>query len=261
MKKKMFGYIYKTTNLVNNKLYIGKKLGVFNPSYLGSGIALQRAVKKYGVGNFKVKVLCYAKNKKELNELEIKKIKYYKSRYSTYNIAKGGDGGWNWEDKEWRKQLLKKREGCSVGKKNAMYGKPAVNLGIPHSKETRAKLSKAAINRFKDPKQRQWIKLLNKGRKHSDEVNKRKGRSILGKDSSGYKSDYHTPYGVFHTVSEAVLKTKLTIDIIRDCCLKNANKIITERSLRRSLVLTKKDIGKTYRQLGWFFVPMAGGGI
>ena len=42
-------YIYKTTNVVNNKIYIGKhKSKDLDNNYLGSGKILQLAVKKYG---------------------------------------------------------------------------------------------------------------------------------------------------------------------------------------------------------------------
>ena len=43
--------IYKTTNLVNGKIYIGKDKNN-NPSYLGSGKILKLAIKKYGKENF-----------------------------------------------------------------------------------------------------------------------------------------------------------------------------------------------------------------
>ena len=43
-----YGYIYKTT-LPNNKFYYGKKKSfLWNPNYLGSGILLNRYIKKHG---------------------------------------------------------------------------------------------------------------------------------------------------------------------------------------------------------------------
>jgi len=42
--------IYKTTNLINGKYYIGKDK-YNNPSYLGSGFILYQAIKKYGKEN------------------------------------------------------------------------------------------------------------------------------------------------------------------------------------------------------------------
>lgn len=43
----MYGYIYKTTNLINNKIYIGQhKHEKFDIKYFGSGYALVNAIKK-----------------------------------------------------------------------------------------------------------------------------------------------------------------------------------------------------------------------
>ena len=43
----MFGYIYKTTNLINGKIYIGQhKSEVFDNSYYGSGKLIGRAITK-----------------------------------------------------------------------------------------------------------------------------------------------------------------------------------------------------------------------
>ena len=67
----MYGYIYLTTNLINNKKYIGQhRASKFNMKYLGSGIHLTNAIKKYGKENFKLEVLCECFSEQELNEKE-----------------------------------------------------------------------------------------------------------------------------------------------------------------------------------------------
>lgn len=90
----MYGYIYKTTNKINGKIYIGKKRGEFTESYKGSGKYLKNAINKYGLDNFSVEVIDYCNNLEEQNEKERYWIKYYRDlNVSMYNIANGGDGG------------------------------------------------------------------------------------------------------------------------------------------------------------------------
>jgi group I intron endonuclease len=85
-------YIYKTTNLTNHKVYIGKSEKIFDGTYYGSGILLWKAIKKYGIENFSVEVIESCQCVEELNEREIYWINFYKE--NSYNIANGGDGGW-----------------------------------------------------------------------------------------------------------------------------------------------------------------------
>ena len=92
----LYGYIYKTTNILNNKIYIGQKKSTkfLSKKYLGSGKYLKNAVNKYGVDNFTVSCLEWCKDKLELNERERYWIKYYKDmRFKLYNISAGGEGG------------------------------------------------------------------------------------------------------------------------------------------------------------------------
>jgi hypothetical protein len=54
MKKEYNAYIYKTTNLINEKIYIGqcRRLDC-SKGYLGGGKAIKLAIKKYGKKNLK----------------------------------------------------------------------------------------------------------------------------------------------------------------------------------------------------------------
>ena len=90
----MYGYIYKTTNLINGKIYIGKKKGEFNNNYKGSGKYLKNALKKYGTENFFVEPIEFCETLEIQNEREKYWIKYHRDKdFAMYNIASGGDGG------------------------------------------------------------------------------------------------------------------------------------------------------------------------
>lgn len=86
--------IYKTTNLINNKIYIGQFNGK-SKSYIGGGKYFKRAVKKYGEENFKFEIIVEGDfNIKLTDELEIHYIQLYNSTNPNfgYNLAPGGGG-------------------------------------------------------------------------------------------------------------------------------------------------------------------------
>lgn len=88
--------IYCTTNLIDNCKYIGKQQDESKYYYLGSGLHLTRAIKKYGKDNFKKEILIKGiETREELNQIEVYLIAYYGAIKSKdyYNIAPGGDGG------------------------------------------------------------------------------------------------------------------------------------------------------------------------
>lgn len=84
--------IYKTTNLINGKFYVGKD-EVNNPNYLGSGKILKMAINKNGITNFKKEILEVCSSKEELNEREKFWISELSATTLGYNIAEGGTGG------------------------------------------------------------------------------------------------------------------------------------------------------------------------
>ena len=89
-------YIYKTTNQINGKIYIG--LTTMNEEeskwYFGSGDSIKKALEKHGVENFEKEILERGfSTKEELAEAEIKWITHFKSttRGIGYNLSPGGD--------------------------------------------------------------------------------------------------------------------------------------------------------------------------
>ena len=99
----MFGYIYKTTDLSNGKIYVGKHhsskfVGI---KYVGSGLLITRIRKrclKDGIPleeRLSVEMIDSADNLEELNQKEIYWINKLDSRNPQigYNKRKGGDCG------------------------------------------------------------------------------------------------------------------------------------------------------------------------
>lgn len=94
----VYGYVYKTTNLINKKIYIGRHMShKYDKWYFGSGAKIRAALPKYGEENFSNEVLYWCYSEDELNEREKSAIEEYNSRDPDigYNINPGGTHG-NW---------------------------------------------------------------------------------------------------------------------------------------------------------------------
>jgi hypothetical protein len=83
--------IYKTTNLINNKWYIGQDKHN-NPKYLGSGKLLTLAVLKYGKNNFVKEILQECESVDHLNKAEEEWIDLLNAveDKESYNLRRGG---------------------------------------------------------------------------------------------------------------------------------------------------------------------------
>lgn len=110
--------IYKATNKINNKIYIGQTIHTLNyrrkqhENSINTKHAQNRvfckAIKKYGKENFEWEILEEAKTQKELNSLEIKYIKELNSLIDYgcgYNTDKGGSHG---KHSEYTKEKISK---------------------------------------------------------------------------------------------------------------------------------------------------------
>lgn len=85
--------IYMLTNKVNGKRYIGQHgTNNINDGYMGSGIAIRKAIKEFGRCNFTKEILCFCKDRYEASAKEIEYIEEYGTYNNGYNISKGGEG-------------------------------------------------------------------------------------------------------------------------------------------------------------------------
>lgn len=126
-------YIYCITNLVNGKKYIGKRTchcDIEKDTYMGSGIVINKALKKYGKESFKKDIIEICDNEEKAYNREreiIESVKAYSNRMY-YNIAFGGLGNThNWKPtrEAIAKGLETKRKNGTlpIGKNNGMFGK------------------------------------------------------------------------------------------------------------------------------------------
>ena len=173
----MIGFIYKTTCLVNGKIYIGKHEGRENDNYLGSGEMFQRALRKYGKENFKREILRRCETLHELRIWEHVYIKKYHSQDPNigYNIASGDVNSSEYnpaklpEVREKIRKATKKR--MSNPENTPMYGKH-------HTEETKKKISeirKCKKIKWTDEARRKMSEQRKgkKGYKMSDETKKK----------------------------------------------------------------------------------------
>lgn len=121
--------IYKITNLVNNKIYIGYTTRNINTRFVehckntsNKQMPICKAIKKYGKENFKIETICCGDFSLEgLKFLEQHYIHLYVSFIKTigYNATKGGDSPNLITKEEWKSGKYKSR----AGKNNPMYGR------------------------------------------------------------------------------------------------------------------------------------------
>lgn len=157
----MYGYVYKTTDLRNGKIYVGRhKSDEFDTSYFGSGNVIKRIIEKNSTDILSCEILqeCYSHD--EMCNAE----KYWIAKLDSknpeigYNIADGGELGYS---------------GGMTGHHQSQKQKEAARLArsVPMKEETKKKLSLLHRGR-KYPDRRRPKEFSFEGRTHSDETKK-----------------------------------------------------------------------------------------
>ena len=136
--------IYKTTNLVNNKIYIGQT-NCKRVNYIGSGKLLLKSINKYGKNNFKCETIIEGDfNQKLTDELERHYIRLHNSNNPKigYNLELGG------------------LRGVERGVKS--------NKGYKHSDEYKLKCRLRQLGKIPSMETRKKLSEISKGKPKSD---------------------------------------------------------------------------------------------
>ena len=132
-----YGIIYKVTNSVNSKVYIGQTVNSLAKrkekhlrdakSNIDGSIVFYNALKKYRLSNFQWDIIDSAETKEELNKKEIQWIKKLKSHIRSgcgYNMTIGGEGSNGFKHSEKSKRKMSE-----------------VHKGFKHTEESKRKMS------------------------------------------------------------------------------------------------------------------------
>lgn len=163
----MIGYIYKTTNNIDGKIYVGMHRvadNKFDEKYLGSGKHLKYAINKYGEENFSCEIIEWCETEEKLCEREIFWIRELNAMDKSigYNMKEGGIGGWNIDVagvnnpmygvhrygsdnpnyRNTRSAESRAKQSASIAKNGGHHGERNPMYGRKHSKEAREKMSK-----------------------------------------------------------------------------------------------------------------------
>lgn len=202
-------YIYKITNNINGLFYIGKRCfkgNIKEDNYFGSGLVLNRAIKKYGKNNFTKEIIDIASSKKELSEKEVFWINKLDSKFPRgYNLTEGGDGIQNtsieirskiskslktyFSDDNVRKSLSKK---CSkIHKTEEHKNKISLKLkGVKKTEEHNKNVSKSLKIYFSDKNNRDILSermknVYNNNPELREKVSERMKKPVFKFDKNG----------------------------------------------------------------------------
>ena len=158
-------YVYKTTNTINDKIYIGVhgSKDIENDTYLGSGTNLKPDIKHYGAENFSREILSKFDTREEaLKEEKSIVTKEFIESENTYNMCLGGMGPTNVN------LQARKKQGKSLSKS---FQKP----------ELRERMSESIRKLWQDPEYKKKMKLIHHKRNQNRSEIQRANQSDLMK--------------------------------------------------------------------------------
>lgn len=134
--KEKQGFVYCWVNKINFKWYIGSHKGCATDGYITSGVALKRAIKKYGIVNFERKILYEGLSFREIEGevLELLEARQDSRSYNMHNKAIGREGPLPEKTKQKISSTLKGHTYSKKGKENPLFG---IKLSEGHKEKIR----------------------------------------------------------------------------------------------------------------------------
>jgi len=124
----LFYTIYKITNNLNGKFYIGKhQTKDLNDGYMGSGRLIRRAIQKYGKSNFTKEILHVFQTEEEMNAKEKELVVISEQ---SYNLCEGGKGGFGYINQN---ELWNYPKHAEIAKENRKIGTKNLQLLMQNS--------------------------------------------------------------------------------------------------------------------------------
>jgi group I intron endonuclease len=226
--------IYKITNKINGKIYIGQTTGPLNKRWndhccykKNRCSVVSQAIQKYGKKNFEVKPIAYCDSLEQMNHREPYYIKLLKTLTPNgYNIKEGGNGGGK----------------CTEETKEKLR---QINLGKRHSAETKEKVSKAGLGHLVSLKTREKL-----SQAHSNPlVKERKRQAMLGHEVSSETRKKISQVLLGHEVSSESRKKMSEAKIELPSWNKGGNISEETKEKLRQINLGKKHSPETIEKL------------
>jgi hypothetical protein len=258
-------YTYLISFPLIQKIYYGVKyarhctpeeLGV---TYFSSSKIVRRHIKQQGLQNTNFEVRRIFNDIEQAKQWETKVLQKFDARNDKRFLNKHNNASFYPVDNR--------------GSKNPMYGLPGTMLGKKHSPESieknrlantgekngfygkrhSSKTLKQLSEKFKGVSKNIAEENPFYGEHHTYDTRNRISETQKKKVDARHTGTYHTPHGVFSTRREAELPNLNCKTLERWC--KESDRKITQQMMIRSKYLTQHHIGKTFKELGFYFAP------
>jgi hypothetical protein len=197
---KKYHFIYKTTNLLNGKFYVGMhSTNKLNDGYLGSGKRLRLSIKKYGKENFKIEYLEFFDSRELLVEREKQLVNEYLLKDTNcMNLMCGGKGGFiSVEQQRWRAICGNKKHNFLLKTDIDYYNRYSSKISNTFKQKHKNGIYKNAVSKLK----KYWV-----GKSHTEETKQKMSEIKKGTGVGKTNSQFGTMWITNGTENKKIKK-------------------------------------------------------